>query len=125
MRTLILSGILQEYDKAQPFTIVRLPTFERDARGLLDDEEQRWLDYTLATDPTVGAVMRGTGGVRKMRLALHGRGKSGGARVIYFFAANTQRIFLLTVYAKNMQDNLSAAERHQMRRLTAVLGSGS
>jgi hypothetical protein len=89
---------------------VRLPAFERDARGLLSEDANRW---------------RGTGGVRKIRIAVEGRGKSGGARVIYYFADRTQRVFLVAVYAKNKQDNLSAADRQQMRRLAAVLEAGS
>ena len=120
---MILSPTLPLRDKPLLRSLVRLPTFERDARGLLGEEEQRWLDNTLATNPTAGVVMRGTGGVRKLRLALTGRGKSGSARVIYYFTVKSQRIFLVTVYAKSKQDNLSATERHQMRRLTAVLGA--
>src|SRR5215218_3828385 len=59
-------------------TIVRLPSFERSARGILGAEEEAWLDDTLARLPELGAVIRGTGGVRKIRVALPGRGKSGG-----------------------------------------------
>ena len=100
---------------------MRLPSFERSARGLLGEEENRWLDNTLAANPTAGVVMRGTGGVRKLRIALEGRGKSGGARVIYYYLGRKQRIFLVSVYAKNEADNVSAAELRQMRKLTAVL----
>ena len=104
---------------------MRSPAFDRDARGLLSDDAHRWLDNTLAANPTAGVIMRGTGGVRKIRIALEGRGKSGGARVIYYYASRTQRIFLVAVYAKNKQDSLSAADRQQMRRLAAVLEAGS
>jgi mRNA-degrading endonuclease RelE of RelBE toxin-antitoxin system len=89
--------------------------------GLLGEEENRWLDNTLAANPTAGVVMRGTGGVRKLRIALEGRGKSGGARVIYYYLGRKERIFLVSVYAKNEADNVSAAELRQMRKLTAVL----
>ena len=65
--------------------------------------------------------MRGTGGVRKIRVALEGQGKHGGARVIYYYVGRKERVFLVAAYAKNKQDNLSAAERQQMRRLTVAL----
>src|SRR5665647_2676398 len=115
---MILSTIFPLRSKALLRTLVRLPSFERSARGLLGEEENRWLDNTLAANPTAGVVMRGTGGVRKLRIALEGRGKSGGARVIYYYLGRKQRIFLVSVYAKNEADNVSAAELRQMRKLT-------
>lgn len=121
LRAVTLSNTLTPYDKPSLITLVRLPAFERSAHGLLTEADHRWLDNTIAENPGAGVIMRGTGGVRKIRIALHGRGKSGGARVIYYYAGKMQRVYLLAVYAKNTQDNLSAAERRQMRQLTAVL----
>ena len=102
-------------------TIVRLPGFDRSARGLLGSEEEAWLDNTLARQPTAGAVIRGSGGVRKVRVALSGRGKRGGARVIYYYHAGADRVFLIRVYPKNRKEDLTGAERQQMRRLAAML----
>lgn len=65
--------------------------------------------------------MRGTGGVRKIRVALAGRGKSGGARVIYYYVGAKERVFLLLAYPKNEKDNLTGGEKEQMRKLTAIL----
>lgn len=122
LRAVILGTILSESKQPSAFrTLVRLPSFERSAHGLLREEEHRWIDNTLGADPSVGVVTRGTGGVRKLRIALERGGKSGGARVIYFYSGSKQRVFLLFVYSKREKDNLSAAERKEMRRLTAVL----
>lgn len=104
-------------------TIVRLPTFVRSAAGLLSDEDERQLDNLLARDPHAGAVIRGTGGVRKLRVAISGRGKSGGARVVYYCRGSRERVYLILAYSKNVKENLTAAERSQMRRLTAILES--
>jgi hypothetical protein len=68
----------------------------------------------LARDPECGELMRGTGGVRKVRVALAGRGKSGGARVIYYFYSGKLPLFALTVFAKNERANLTLAERNAM-----------
>jgi hypothetical protein len=83
------------------------------------------LDDTLARCPELGAVIRGTGGVRKLRIALLGRGKSGGARVIYCYHAGTERVFLVLAYSKNRKEDLTGAERVAMRTLTALLAAES
>jgi hypothetical protein len=74
-----------------------------------------------AWNPLAGNVIRGTGGVRKLRWALEGRGKRGGARVIYFFHNETVPLFALTMYGKNEQDDLSQADRNAFRQLTKAL----
>jgi hypothetical protein len=102
-------------------TIVRLPGFDRSARDLLGSEEEAWLDNTLARDPKAGVLIRGTGGVRKLRVALPGRGKRSGARVIYYHHGGADRIFLIRVYAKSRKVDLSATERQEMRKLAAML----
>jgi hypothetical protein len=65
--------------------------------------------------------MEGAGGVRKLRWAREGRGKSGGVRVIYFFYNDGIPLYLLTIYGKNEKDNLSAAERNELAKLAALL----
>jgi len=102
-------------------TIVRLPTFERSAQGLFSEQEQRYLELTLALHPRAGPVVPGTGGVRKTRVARSGRGKRGGARVIYHYHAASERVFLILAYAKTEQDALSMDEKQQMRRLIREL----
>ena len=65
--------------------------------------------------------MQGTGGVRKMRWASKGKGKSGGSRVIYFFYNETIPLFLLTLFSKNEKINLSKAERNELAELVKEL----
>ena len=101
--------------------IVRLPIFERTSRGVLGEEDQTELDTVLASDPVAGAVMRSTGGVPKLRLALTGRGKRGGARIIYYYSGARERVYLIAVYPKSVKISLSGAEKIEMRRLMATL----
>jgi hypothetical protein len=75
----------------------------------------------LATNPEAGDLIPGTGGVRKGRGALPGGGKSGGARVVYYFHNESIPIFLLAAYGKNEKANLSKAERNAIARLVPVL----
>jgi len=68
--------------------------------------------------------MSGTGGVRKLRWAIEGKGKRGGARVIYYFHNESKPILLLTVFAKNVKDNLAPGERKQIKKLVSSLVAG-
>ena len=90
------------------------------ALGLADDdlaELQRW----LCQNPSLGDVMQGTGGVRKVRFALPGKGKSGGVRVVYLDMVVAEKIYLLSVFAKNEKSNLSKAERNELESLVRLL----
>lgn len=104
-----------------PVTVVETPEFIKAIRGLLDDVERASLVEYLATNPVAGDLIPGTGGVRKLRWALEGRGKRGGARVIYYYHNADVPLFALTAYAKNEQANLSQADRNDFRRLTKLL----
>lgn len=78
------------------------------------------VDY-LAAQPKAGDLIEGTGGVRKLRWARGGRGKSGGVRVIYYFHSDAMPLYLLTMFAKNERANLSKAERNELAGLVDVL----
>jgi len=84
--------------------------FERRRRGLLDDEELARLFVWLADHPEHGKVIRNSGGLRKIRWGIRGRGKSGGVRVIYFWWISDEKILLLDIYAKNEKEDLSPVE---------------
>ena len=75
-------------------------------------------------NPEAGKIVPETGGVRKVRWALAGRGKRGGARVIYYYHNERLPLFLLTAYPKNEKANLSKAERNAMKRLVQILVAG-
>ena len=93
---------------------VETRSYQARAQKLLTQEEQERVIEMIARDPTCGVSMKGTGGVRKVRVAIGERGKSGGVRVVYFFHSEDVPTFLLTLFAKNEKDNLSMAERNQL-----------
>jgi hypothetical protein len=92
-----------------PITVVEVEEFLAATRKLMDDEERIELVNYLAYHPTAGVIVPGSGGVRKLRWGLEGRGKRGGARVIYFYHDVDMPLFLLEAYAKNERQNLSQA----------------
>ncbi len=102
-------------------TVVETPSFLRKAKGLLSEEERADLVAFLAENPQAGVIMPETGGVRKLRWARPGQGKSGGYRIIYYFHNDAIPLFLLTLYGKSEKANLTTAERNTMRQLTAKL----
>lgn len=91
------------------------------AGKVLSEVEQHSIVQMIARDPTCGAVMEGTGGVRKLRFAVGGRGKSGGARVIYYFHSDVMPVYLLTVFTKNERSNLTPSERNALAQLVEIL----
>ena len=92
-------------------TIVELPEFIRRAQQLLSVAESHLLVSHLAEFPQAGVLIEGTGGIRKLRWAREGMGKSGGVRVIYYFHSERMPLYLLTVFGKNERADLSMAER--------------
>ncbi len=101
--------------------VVELPEFIRRARKLIEENERQDLINYLAAHPNSGVVMQGTGGIRKIRWRIKGKGKSGGVRVIYYFHNAKYPLFLLTVFRKSEKVNLSKAERNELARLTKIL----
>jgi hypothetical protein len=97
---------------------IETPTFTRRVTELLDDVSYHHLQLALAANPAAGAIIRGSGGIRKVRWAGSGRGKRGGVRVIYYWWVAADRISMLLVYRKNEQDDLTA---DQVRMLRAAL----
>lgn len=85
------------------------------------DDELRRLQETLIDDPKSGAQVAGAGGVRKIRVGVKGKGKRGGARVIYYHVQARQVIYLLVAYDKGGADNLSVAGKKLMRQRTKEL----
>ena len=101
---------------------VELPLFHSKWKALgLDDNDLKRLQEEILLDPKTGAVIKETGGIRKMRFAFEHRGKSGSVRVIYIDFEVYEKIYLLTAYPKNEKDNLTKAERNELRELVKVL----
>lgn len=89
--------------------------FEKSRKDLLSDTDLRPLELVLLENPEVGATMGGTGGVRKIRMAREGGGKSGGVRVVYLYVPTKCRIYLLLAFPKNVQANLTDAQKNAVR----------
>jgi hypothetical protein len=104
-----------------PISVVETPEFLSATRKLVNEGERALLVDYLAYNPTAGDLVPGTGGVRKLRWGLEGRGKRGGARVIYFHHNAGMPLFALTAFAKNEQADLSQQDRNDFRQLTTLL----
>jgi mRNA-degrading endonuclease RelE of RelBE toxin-antitoxin system len=92
-------------------TVAETPTFTKQADDLFDEEEKQALIAFLSQNPLAGDVISGTGGVRKLRFAASGRGKRGGARVIYYFYDETVPLYALLAYPKNAKTDLTPDDK--------------
>ncbi len=101
--------------------VVETDRFLRDAGQLMPEAERMNLVSFIATNPESGDLIPETGGVRKLGWGLPGRGKRGGARVIYYFHSEQIPVFLLTAYGKTEKANLTKAERNAMAKLVSAL----
>lgn len=107
-----------------PMTVVETGRFLKDVKPIMSNSEREKLVAFVGANPEAGEIIPETGGVRKIRWALPGRGKRGGARVIYYYHNGGLPVFLLAAYAKKEKANLSMAERNAMKRLIPVLVAG-
>ena len=88
---------------------------------LLSETEKAELIAYLSVHPGAGVLIKGTGGIRKLRWARSGRGKSGGVRVVYYFHSLGMPLYLLTLFGKNEKDNLSMEEKKYLSRQVSEL----
>ena len=89
---------------------IETPTFTRMLVELLTDDEYAGLQCVLLVNPEAGDIVKGGGGIRKLRHALPGRGKRGGVRVIYYWLRKDGQIYMLLIYPKSKKDTLTARE---------------
>lgn len=104
-----------------PMTVVETAPFLRDAKGLLSEEERAKLVLFLGANPEAGDLIVNTGGVRKLRWARRGGGKSGGYRVLYYYYSERIPLFVLGIYAKNAKESMEMAEKNTFRELISLL----
>lgn len=102
-------------------TIAEVPEYIRQAEKLLTAEERQDIVSYLAAHPKSGDLIEGTGGIRKLRWGRGGRGKSGGVRVIYYYHSEVMPLYLVALFAKNEQANLSKTDRNGLAKLVDVL----
>ena len=97
--------------------IIETRFFTRRIKELLSDDEYRALQETLVNRPGMGDVVQGTGGLRKVRWKQEGHGKSGGVRVIYYWMTEDEHLYMLYVYPKSKQEDLTAAQKKALRSI--------
>ena len=95
---------------------VETSVFTRQITALLSDEEYRHFQSQLIANQTIGAVINGGGGIRKARVAVGSRGRSGGARVIYYWVVRKDIILLLYAYSKKQAANLTPKQTAQLAK---------
>ena len=99
--------------------IIETSVFTRRITELLSDDEYRELQATLVERPKTGPVIPGSGGIRKLRWSVSGRGKRGGARVIYYWATEQELLLMLFIYTKNESADLT---QDQIKTLRHIVG---
>jgi mRNA-degrading endonuclease RelE of RelBE toxin-antitoxin system len=104
--------------KVPIMVIIETSVFTRQVQALLSDEEYRALQTALANRPNAGSVIVGSGGLRKLRWAIKGKGKRGGSRVIYYWAVSQEQVLMLLIYGKSEQEDLT---RDQLKTLKRVV----
>ena len=106
-------------------SVAETPGYLRRAERLLAAGARAEIVNLLAARPKAGDLIRGTGGVRKLRWARRGGGKSGGVRVIYYYHSESMPLYLLTVFAKNEKADLSPSERAELAKLVGIMKAES
>jgi hypothetical protein len=98
-----------------PTNVVVSRGYERAANRLFSPDARSVAEAAILARPDAWPIIQGTGGARKARIGLPGRGKSGGARVIYYFSATPSLVAFLEIYAKNTKEDLSSADKRDIR----------
>lgn len=104
-----------------PVSVIETRGFSADARRLITEEENAELTMHIALTPRDGDLIPRTGGVRKLRWSLLGKGKRGGARIIYYYHSKSMPIFLLAIYSKNQKISLSHDEKREVKKIVTEL----
>lgn len=97
--------------------IIETSIFTRQVQTSLTEEEYRELQIALVSHPNLGSVIKGSGGLRKVRWASSGKGKRGGVRVIYYWAVTQEQLLMLFVYPKTERGDLSPAQLKLLRKI--------
>jgi len=109
------------WDEAAEITVLQLLRFKAEATELIGTEGIEALAGYLADHPEAGAVIPGAAGARKLRWPAKGKGKRGGARIIYVYVVIAARVFLIRCYAKNVKADLTTGEKKELREIAANL----
>ncbi len=96
---------------------VETPIFTREVHDLIPDDDYRNLQFALLLRPEAGSIIPGSGGLRKVRWGSAGKGKRGGLRVIYYWNKAEECIYMLFVYSKSRQEDLTKEQLRTLRKL--------
>ena len=107
--------------KPELITVVETASFMADAKACMSNDERTEAINMIAANPECGDIIPGGGGIRKVRFAIGGKGKSGDVRIIYYFHNERVPVFLLAVFAKNEQANLTRAETNMLGNAAKML----
>jgi hypothetical protein len=110
-----------KFMKTKPITVVETSVFTRRADKILGEEGRKAVIDFLANNPLAGDEIPETGGVRKVRISARGKGKSGGARVIYYYLDDDMPLFALLIYGKDEQDDMTAEQKKIVSKLAASI----
>src|SRR5262245_46799971 len=105
------------YTPSMRRTLVEMPVYTKRVLELLDDDQHAELQAAVAADPKIGDVMPGSGGIRKLRWKIEGRGKRGGVRVIYYWANPRNEVLMLYIYPKSKQEDLTPDQTKRLRQV--------
>jgi hypothetical protein len=108
---------------ATPMVVVETENFLERAKAIMTETERTDMVSYLASNPEAGKLIQGTGGARKIRWAIQGKGKRGGARTIYYYHNESIPLFILDIYAKNQKADLSESDKRSLRRVLAQIPS--
>lgn len=97
--------------------IIETPLFSRLINEMMTEDEYRVLQEALVGRPETGVIIKGGGGLRKLRWATEGRGKSGGARIIYYWVTQEEQLYMLFAFPKNTQSDLTAEQLKKLRQI--------
>jgi hypothetical protein len=114
-------GILSSVGGVPEITVLQLPKFKTEATEIIGVNGIEDVATYLVDHPDAGDVIPGSGGTRKLRWAAKGKGKRGGARVVYLYLVTASRIYLLRCYAKNVKTDLTQDELKALRQIAAHL----
>ena len=110
-----------DYSSVMQNTIAELPEYIKRSDSLLTESERKNVIDYLSEHPKSGAMIEGTGGIRKLRWSKGKKGKSGGVRIIYYYHDERIPLYLMTMFGKNERANLTKADRNALSKLVKIL----
>ncbi|VAW49218.1 hypothetical protein MNBD_GAMMA04-964 [hydrothermal vent metagenome] len=100
--------------------IIETSIFTKQINALMDDESYRNFQNELISTPDIGKVIKGSGGIRKVRWSGSGRGKRGGSRLLYYWVISSSQIYMLFAYSKNEYSDLTKEQLSALRKLVKL-----